>query len=94
MNAHTRPTTSANIRKPDDFDAYNAATKRLTQEAANELAACAFRSPPTILPENHELRFCFPTPRLAMYRNLRTDEDIVLQRDKNASTFCKTGDHG
>jgi hypothetical protein len=82
-------------RKPlDDFDAYNAATARLTRAAANELAACAYRSPPPILPKNHELRFCFPAPLVAMYRDLQTGKDIVLRRDKCANTFCKIGKNG
>ena len=81
-------------READDLDAYNAATKRLSQQAANELAACAFRSPPPVIPEKHELRFCFPAPRVAMYRDLRSGEDIVLRRDKGANTFCKIRDHG
>jgi hypothetical protein len=83
-----------NKGRPDDFAAYNAATKRLTDEAATELAAASYASPPTVLPKNHELRFCFPAPRVAMYRDLLTGEDIVLRRDKGTNTFSKIGEHG
>jgi hypothetical protein len=92
QKAETPAAVEYKAGKPrDDFDAYNAATARLIQAAANELAACAYPTRGPVLPDNHELRFCLPGRRVALYRNLRTGEDIVLRRNNNANTFCKSG---
>lgn len=68
------------------------ARERLAEEAARELAAAVYVCP-FKAPNNHELVFSYPAPGVNVYRNLDTNELVVLRR-RSADKFDKLGENG